>query len=69
MLGKTEGRRRRERQRMRCLDGITDSGHEFEQTPGEEAMAPHSSTLALKIPLMEEPGGLRSAGSQRVGQD
>ena len=35
MLGKTEGRRRRERQRMRCLDGITDSGHEFEQTPGD----------------------------------
>ena len=25
MLGKIEGRRRRERQRMRCLDGITDS--------------------------------------------
>ena len=25
MLGKTEGRRRRERQRMRCLDGITNS--------------------------------------------
>ena len=35
MLGKTEGRRRRERQRMRCLDGITDSGHEFEQTLGD----------------------------------
>ena len=27
MLGKTEGRRRRERQRMRWLDGITDSMH------------------------------------------
>ena len=25
MLGKIEGRRRRERQKMRCLDGITDS--------------------------------------------
>ena len=25
MLGKLEGRRRREQQRMRCLDGITDS--------------------------------------------
>ena len=33
MLGKTECRRRRGRQRMRWLDGITDSnGHEFEQT-------------------------------------
>ena len=27
---------------------------------GEKAMAPHSSTLAWKIPWMEEPGGLRS---------
>ena len=26
-------------------------------------MAPHSSTLAWKIPLMEEPGGLQSMGS------
>ena len=35
MLGKIEGRRERERQRMRWLDGITDSTHEFEQTPGD----------------------------------
>ena len=35
MLGKTEGRRRRGRQRMRRLDGTTDStGQEFEQAPG-----------------------------------
>ena len=35
MLGKIEGRRRGGRQRMRWLDGITNSnGHEFEQTPG-----------------------------------
>ena len=33
MLGKTEGRGRREQQRMRWLDGI--SGHEFELTPGD----------------------------------
>ena len=32
-------------------------------------MAPHSSTLAWKIPWMEEPGGLQSMGSLRVGQD
>ena len=33
MMGKIEGRRRRGRQRMKQLDGITDSnGHEFEQT-------------------------------------
>ena len=35
MLGKTEGRRRRGRQKMRWLDGITDSiGHVFEQALG-----------------------------------
>ena len=32
-------------------------------------MAPHSSTLAWKIPWTEEPGGLRSMGSLRVGHD
>ena len=32
-------------------------------------MAPHSSTLAWKIPWMEEPGRLPSMGSLRVGQD
>ena len=30
----------------------------------ENAMAPHSSTLAWTIPWMEEPGGLQSMGSQ-----
>ena len=32
-------------------------------------MAPHSSTLAWKIPWMEEPVGLQSMGSLRVGHD
>ena len=32
-------------------------------------MAPHSSTLAWKIPWTEEPGGLPSMGSHRVGHD
>ena len=32
-------------------------------------MAPHSSTLAWKIPWMEEPGRLQSVGSLRVGHD
>ena len=32
-------------------------------------MAPHSSTLAWKIPWMDEPGRLQSMGSQRVGHD
>ena len=35
----------------------------------EKAMAPHSSTLAWKIPWMKEPGRLQSMGSQRVGQN
>ena len=32
-------------------------------------MAPHSSTLAWKIPWTEEPGRLQSVGSLRVGHD
>ena len=37
--------------------------------PSEKAMAPYSSTLAWKIPWTEEPGGLQSMGSLRVGHD
>ena len=35
----------------------------------EKEMATHSSSLAWKIPWTEEPGGLPSMGSQRVGHD
>ena len=35
----------------------------------EKAMATHSSTPAWKIPWTEEPGGLQSMGSLRVGHD
>ena len=35
----------------------------------EKAMAPHSCTLAWRIPWMEETGGLQSMGSLRVGHD
>ena len=35
----------------------------------EKEMLTHSSTLAWRIPWMEEPGGLQSTGSQRVGHD
>ena len=35
----------------------------------EKVMAPHSSAPAWKIPWTEEPGGLRSLGSLRVGHD
>ena len=39
------------------------------EDPLETEMATHSSTLAWKIPWMEDPGRLQSVGSQRVGQD
>ena len=35
----------------------------------EKAMAPHSNTLAWKIPWVEKPGRLQSMGSLRVGHD
>ena len=35
----------------------------------EEEMATHSSVLAWRIPWTEEPGGLLSMGSHRVGHD
>ena len=37
--------------------------------PLEKRMAIHSSILAWRIPWPEEPGGLQSMGSQRVGCD
>ena len=39
------------------------------EDPLEEGMAIHSGILAWKIPWTEEPGGLESMGSQRVGHD
>ena len=40
-----------------------------QEDPLEKEMATHSSTLAWKIPWMEEPGRLQSMGSQKVRQD
>ena len=40
-----------------------------QKDPLEEGMATHSSILAWRIPWTEEPGGLQSIGSQRVGHD
>ena len=40
-----------------------------QEDPLEKEMATHSSILALRIPWMEEYGGLQSTGSERVGYD
>ena len=40
-----------------------------QEDPMEKEMATHSSIFAWRIPWTEEPGGLRSVGSQRVGHD
>ena len=56
-------------------EGGTSAGKKIEMffkllgTYSEKAMAPHSSTLAWKIPWAEEPGGLQSMGSLIVGHD
>ena len=39
------------------------------EDPLEKGMVTHSSILAWRIPRTEEPGGLQSMGSQRVGHD
>ena len=39
------------------------------EDPVEKGMATHSSILAWRIPWTEEPGGIQSMGSQRVGHN
>jgi len=39
------------------------------EDPLEKGMATHASILAWRIPWTEEPGGVQSIGSQRVGHD
>ena len=39
------------------------------EDPLEEGMVTHSNILAWRIPLAEEPGGLQSIGSHRVGHN
>ena len=54
-------------QTVKCLPTMRESlGWE---DPLEKEMATHASTLAWKIPWMEEPGRLQSMGWQRVGHD
>ena len=59
----------REVKLSKMTHGMT-SLHTFgNKMPAEKAMAPHSSTLAWKIPWMEEAGRLQSMGLQRVRHD
>ena len=56
------------KERRGCCEGYRASCEKV-MSHRKKAMAPHSSTLAWKIPWMEEPGGLQSMGSRRVGHD
>ena len=58
-------------QMVKCLPMMQETRVRFlgGEDPLEKEMATHSSTLAWKIPWTEEPGGLQSMGSQRVGHD
>ena len=47
----------------------TQVGSLGQEDPLEEGMPTHSSILAWRIPWTEEPGGLQSMGSLRVGHD
>ena len=46
-----------------------NTGDLGQEDPLKKEMATHSSILAWEIPWMEEPGGLQSMGSQRVGHN
>ena len=61
---------------LHCRPGDSDgkesacnSGDPDSIDPTEKGLATYSSILAWKIPWTEEPGGLQSMGSQRVGHD
>ena len=58
-------------QTVKCLPAMRETWVQSlgQEDPLEKEMATHSSTLAWKIPWMDEPGRLQSMGSQRVGHD
>ena len=58
-------------QRLKCLPAMQETGvlSLGREHLLEKEMATHSSILAWRIPWTEEPGGLQSTGSQRVGHD
>ena len=53
----------------KCRTQLSDFTFTFHFHALEKEMATHSNILAWRIPGMEEPGGLLSMGSQRVGHD
>ena len=56
--------------KVKCLSAMQETQvQSLDQEDPEKAMAPHSSTLAWKIPWTEEPGRLQSMGSKRVRYD
>ena len=75
-LGRSLGGRHDDLFQYSCLENPMDRKAWWATVHGvvkswtlEKAMAPHSSTLAWKIPWTEGPGGLQSMGSLRVGHD
>ena len=58
-------------QRLKRLPLMWETGVQSlgREDPLEKEMATHSSILVWRIPWTEEPGGLQSMGSQRVGHD
>ena len=58
-------------QRLKCLPAMQKTWVRSlsQEDPLEKEMATHSSILSWRIPWTEEPGGLQSMGSQRVGRD
>ena len=48
---------------------LSSGGQKSKMGLSRKALAPHSSTLAWRIPWLEEPGRLQSMGLRRVGHD
>ena len=55
----------------KCLPAMQETRVQSlgQENPLEKELTTHFSTLAWKIPWMEEPAGLQSMGSQRVGHN
>ena len=58
-------------QRVKSLPAMQETWVQFlgREDSMEEGMAIHSSILAWRIPWTEEPGGIQSMGSRRVGHN